>query len=138
MDRIIRAALQTCRAFGLTICLGALAACAQKSELEVVAANGGDDEGIGGTGVHNSEGIGGTGIIGVVSDVENFTVNGQSIEIDERTTVEIDGRLGSQSDLRRGQVVMVEADGPATSFRADHISIRHEIVGPITRVKARH
>ena len=136
MDRIIRAAMQACRVFGLTICLGALAACAQKSEPEVVTANGGDDEGIGGTGIHNSEGIGGTGIIGVVSDVENFTVNGQSIEIDEWTTVEIDGKLGSQSDLRRGQVVMVEAGGPATSLRADYVSIRHEIVGPITRIKS--
>lgn len=134
MQRITRPILQLCFFFGLAICLIAPPARTHKQEAHVAGLNGGDGERIGGMGIDDGEEIGGTDIIGVMSDVESFTVNGQIIEIDERTTVTINGKPGSQNDLRRGQMVLVEANGPAASLKADHISIRYEVVGPITRV----
>ena len=127
---------------GLFVCLAATAACSQRQVTDAAMVNNGngngdgDGEGLGGTGIDDGEGLGGTGIIGVVSDVDAFTVNGQHVEIDERTSVEIDGKIGSQTDLRRGQLVLIEAEGPPLSLRAKHIIIRHEIVGPVTRAAA--
>ncbi len=145
MSYLVQAIRRGRKRLGILIGLVALASCSHEPVQDIALLNGGDgegiggtgiqgDEGIGGTGVHDGEAIGGTFIIGIVSDTDNFTINGRSVEIDDETTVEIDGRLASQSDLRPGQMAMVEAGGGAGSLKAGHIAIRHEVVGPVARV----
>ena len=133
MYRMKRANWQKRLLVGLFVFLVTLAVGSQNKQTDATTVNNGDGEGLGGTGIDGGEGIGGTGIIGVISDVDDFTVNGQRIEIDEKTSVEIDGKIGSQSDLRRGQMVIIEAKGPPSSLRAEIIFVRHEIVGPVTK-----
>lgn len=106
---------------GFAFLLSMLAACSDRPWSERLSLNGGD-----------GEGIGGTGIIGIVADFGSIIVNDLRVGIDETAVVFVDGELGSVSDLRRGQLVFVEAFGSATSLVASRVSIRHEVIGPVT------
>ena len=132
----------------------ALAACAPRgtepSPAAAVAANpavcrvgpdGGPplaDRGIGGTGapvVQTAErGIGGTGIIGVITGFASICVAGKEVALPERVPARIDGQPTSLSDLRAGQIVAVEAIGPADSLQARQIAVRHVVIGPVEAV----
>lgn len=119
---------------GLLVGFFTLAACTDLPRPDFAFLNGGDGEGIGGTGVTDGEGIGGTGIIGIVSDVDGLTINGWKVGLNVETTVTIDGKLASQADLRPGQMVMVEAFGQPGPLTAADISIRYDVVGPVTKI----
>ena len=98
------------------------------------------DRGIGGTGAPQSpiasvqtadRGIGGTGIVGVVTGFGSIFVNGIEVEYDESAAVDIDGTAASVSALRAGQLVAVQADGPATAPHARTIAVRSVATGRI-------
>jgi hypothetical protein len=98
------------------------------------------DRGIGGTGAPRAaaatmqtadRGIGGTGIVGVVTGFGSIFVNGIEVEYDGSATVDIDGTAASVSALRAGQLVAIQADGPATALQARTIAVRSAASGRI-------
>lgn len=98
-----------------------------------------NDRGIGGTGTisHSPDrGIGGTGVIGTIRGFGSIWVNGLEIFYGANAAVTIDGRAGSTSDLRVGQVVRVTATREAGVFQTTRIDIASEVVGPVQRVRS--
>jgi hypothetical protein len=98
------------------------------------------DRGIGGTGAPVAmataiqtveRGIGGTGIVGVVTGFGSVFVNGIEVEYDASVSVDIDGNASSVSALRAGQLVAIQAEGPADSPHARMISVRSAVTGRI-------
>ena len=98
------------------------------------------DRGIGGTGAPAvtpvaiqtaDRGIGGTGIVGVVTGFGSVFVNGMEIQYDAAAPVDIDGSVSSAAELRAGQLVAIQAGGPATAPRARTISVRSAVIGRI-------
>jgi hypothetical protein len=98
------------------------------------------DRGIGGTGAPVAmataiqtvdRGIGGTGIVGVVTGFGSVFVNGIEVEYDASVSVDIDGNASSVSALRAGQLVAIQAEGPAASPHARMISVRSAVTGRI-------
>lgn len=98
------------------------------------------DRGIGGTGAPGStsaalqiadRGIGGTGIVGVVTGFGSIFVNGIEVEYDATAAVDSDGSPSSVSALRAGQLVAIQADGPANAPHAKAIAIRSMAAGRI-------
>ena len=93
------------------------------------------DRGIGGTGapaVQTADrGIGGTGIIGVITGFASVCVAGEEVALPASLPAQIDGQPGSLDDLRAGQVVALQAAGPAGSLLAREIVVRHVVIGPV-------
>jgi hypothetical protein len=119
---------------------------AQPAELDNVGRTGPDgappvaDRGIGGTGspvamapaIRSADrGIGGTGIVGVVTGFGSIFVNGVEVEYDDTASIDIDGTAASASALRAGQMVAIQAEGPAFSPHAKAISVRTAVAGRI-------
>ena len=115
--------------------------------------HGGDDQGIGGTGIlrHNDDrgisgtgtthpekdrGIGGTGIVGVIQRFGSIFINDERISYAPNVPVLIDGMVTSAKALRIGQVARVlarrQANGTLTTRR---IEVASEVVGPIDSVQ---
>jgi len=95
------------------------------------------DRGIGGTGSPQlaDRGIGGTGIIGVVTGFASVCLAGQEVALAPAVPVTIDDTAQSADALRAGQVVAIEAQGPAGSLAARRITVRHEVSGPVEAVQ---
>ncbi len=93
------------------------------------------DRGIGGTGAPNVQtadrGIGGTGIIGVITGFASVCVAGEEVALPPNLPATIDGQPGSVDDLRAGQVIAMQAAGPADSLLAREIVVRHVVIGPV-------
>jgi len=110
---------------------------------------GGDDSGIGGTGAtqdllalragdpdEDESGIGGTGLVGTITGFGSICVNGIEVHYDSDTPVDRDGQPVGAADLALGQVVRVEAHGRGAEVRARRISVRNEVVGPVSAIDA--
>jgi len=106
-----------------------------------------DDGGIGGTGARPSApddegGIGGTGIslgsdtgiIGTITGFASVCVGGAEVRYAADTIVDVDGKRTTPADLAVGQVVEVTASGTGSELLAQHITVRHLVSGPVTRV----
>ncbi len=93
------------------------------------------DRGIGGTGAPAvrtvDRGIGGTGIIGVITGFASVCVAGEEVALPAGLPARIDGLPGSLDDLRAGQVVALQATGPAGGLLAREIVVRHVVIGPV-------
>ena len=93
------------------------------------------DRGIGGTGAPSPQladrGIGGTGIIGVITGFASICVAGEEVALPSSLPAQIDGQPGTLDDLRAGQVVAVQAAGPAESLLAREVVVRHVVIGPV-------
>lgn len=91
------------------------------------------ERGIGGTGISAEEGgdrgIGGTGIVGVLTGFASLCVNGLEVGTDAEAAEE--PAAGLRLPLRAGQVVVVEAGGPAEALQARSLALRLELVGPV-------
>ncbi len=96
------------------------------------------DRGIGGTGAPAVQvadrGIGGTGIIGVITGFASVCVAGEEVALPDTVPARIDGQPASLDDLRAGQVVTLEAAGPADALQAQSITVRHMVIGPVQAV----
>jgi hypothetical protein len=94
------------------------------------------DRGIGGTGAPPASrlverGIGGTGIVGVITGFASICLNGLEVAVDAATQIDIDGTAANVAALRVGQLAAVDATGPTDALHARHVSIRHEVSGPV-------
>ena len=87
--------------------------------------------GIGGTGQVADNGLGGTGIVGVVTGFGSVCVNGLKVEYEADTPVQRDGQPLPHSALAVGQVVALEAAGPAGRLQAQRIVVLDAVVGPL-------
>lgn len=87
------------------------------------------DRGIGGTGISGEEGedrgIGGTGISGTVTGFASICVNGLEVRYDT-----------AGSGLHVGDQVLIDATGHGEQLEARHVSVRHEVSGPVESVGA--
>src|SRR5262249_8334346 len=110
-------------------------------------ANGGgarpDEGGIGGTGMHPAaphDADGGTGIsaprdsgvIGTITGFGSICVGGLEIHYAADTPVQKDGRTASPGELAVGEVVEVVASGNGDERRAEQITVRSILSGPVT------
>jgi hypothetical protein len=101
--------------------------------------SGGSDQGIGGTGISRGDdhGIGGTGIVGVIQRFGSIFVNGERIAYAADVPVRIDGTPVSAKALRIGQVARVVAQRQANGTLLTHaINVTSEVAGPIESVRA--
>ena len=80
-------------------------------------------------------GIGGTGIVGVVTGFASVCVDGLEVRYDGSVAVDINGQPATTDQLRVGQLVAVEASGPAEAPVARAISVRAEVTGPIDAIE---
>lgn len=96
----------------------------------------GKSPGIGGTGqvASTSPGIGGTGIIGTITGFGSIFVNGFEVDYAPDIPITFKDRSLKPDSLRIGQVVAIEATGSGTRLRAQKLSIRHEVAGPIEHI----
>ena len=96
------------------------------------------DRGIGGTGAPAvklvDRGIGGTGIIGVITGFASVCVAGEEVGLPPDASTRIDEGSAQLDDLRAGQVVALEASGPAGALQARTIAVRHAVIGPVDAV----
>ena len=79
---------------------------------------------------------GDTGIIGTITGFASICVGGVEIHYARRHAVEIDGQPATTAPLAVGQVVEVIAGGTGSEVRAQQISVRHVVSGPVTRIDA--
>jgi hypothetical protein len=102
------------------------------------------DRGIGGTGAPvvispldqtSDRGIGGTGIIGVVTGFGSIFVDGMEIRLDDPAAIDIDGNTAPASSLRAGQMVAIQAEGPANAPLATTVSVRSMVTGRIDAIE---
>jgi hypothetical protein len=80
-------------------------------------------------------GIGGTGIVGVVTGFASICVDGLEVQYDSTVPVDIDGHAATPTQLRAGQVVAIQAAGPANAPQAKAISVLTEVAGPIEAIE---
>lgn len=95
---------------------------------ESLALDGGDEDGIGGSGRSSrgdEDGIGGSGLIGTITGFGSICINGRRITYDADVPVTYDGDVASSDDLEVGQVVRIVAD----SEEARSIDILFAVVG---------
>jgi hypothetical protein len=92
-----------------------------------------DDSGMGGTGVMAD---GTLGIVGTITGFGSICVNGERVAYDADMSVEIDGAQVSARGLAVGHVVAVRARALNGVLRAESISVRRAVVGPVTAVDA--
>jgi hypothetical protein len=76
-------------------------------------------------------GIGGTGIIGVITGFASVCVAGEEVALPANLPATTDGHPSSVDDLRAGQVVAMQAAGPAEALLAREIVVRHVVIGPV-------
>ncbi|MCG8018468.1 MAG: DUF5666 domain-containing protein [Candidatus Thiodiazotropha sp. 'RUGA'] len=91
-------------------------------------------DGIGGTGQKLADGIGGTGIIGTITDFGSIWINNLHIHYDENVRVAVNGRPANSDVFRLGQVVAVLSDPVSDGYRARHIDVVLEAVGPVSTI----
>lgn len=97
--------------------------------------SGGDESGIGGTGMlANNSGIGGTGIIGEITGFGSIFVNGVEVELDSQTRLNKDGMKISKHNFARGEIVILRSEKSGTLNIAREIHIRHEVIGQVEKV----
>lgn len=93
------------------------------------------DEGLGGTGRvakgGDEGGIGGTGIVGTITAFGSIWVNDAHVHFDETTPITINQSPATSGELQLGQVVAVNSMARGDAFQANSIDIVHEVVGPI-------
>jgi hypothetical protein len=101
------------------------------------------ERGIGGTGAParrqiSDRGIGGTGIVGVVTGFASICVDGMEVRFDKTVPISVNGVSAAAGQLRVGQLVVIKASGEVTEpdqvARAQMISVRYEVSGPIEAV----
>jgi hypothetical protein len=101
------------------------------------------ERGIGGTGAASrmqvaERGIGGTGIVGVVTGFASICVDGLEVRFDRTVPVFVNGTAATTGQLRIGQLVVIDANGPPTASdpvaQARTISVRTEASGPIEAI----
>ncbi|MCB2106204.1 MAG: hypothetical protein KDE14_00830 [Rhodobacteraceae bacterium] len=93
--------------------------------------------GLGGTGVvaqGEERGLGGTGIVGVVTGFASICVNGYEVEVDETTSVAVEGLPATPDDIKLGQVVEIEAYTANGKLAASTVNVRLAAAGPIESV----
>ncbi|MEW7984623.1 MAG: DUF5666 domain-containing protein [Candidatus Thiodiazotropha endolucinida] len=91
-------------------------------------------DGIGGTGQKLADGIGGTGIIGTITDFGSIWINNLHIYYDENVRIAVNGRPTKSDIFRLGQVVAVMSDPVNDGYRARHIDVVLEAVGPVSDI----
>ncbi|MAF67494.1 MAG: hypothetical protein CMJ84_17785 [Planctomycetes bacterium] len=90
------------------------------------------DSGIGGTGRGDDEsGIGGTGIFGTVTAFGSICVNGLRVQYDEDVEVAVNGARASTADLAVGQVVYAVAHGDDGRLATNRIEVWSAAVGVV-------
>jgi hypothetical protein len=107
-----------------------IAACANNQSMQLAESD--DDEfGIGGTGIMagNQQG---SGIIGMITGYGSIFVNGIEVETENKATISIDGIKVKDHDFEIGEVVEVLSKDTKAHTQAQHINIRHEIIGPVS------
>jgi hypothetical protein len=107
-----------------------IAACANQQSLQLAESD--DDEfGIGGTGIMagNQQG---SGIIGMITGYGSIFVNGIEVETGNKASISIDGIKVKDHDFEIGEVVEVLSQDTKAHTQAQHINIRHEIIGPVS------
>jgi hypothetical protein len=96
---------------------------------------GGDDDGVGGTGAAPSDGVGGTGLFGTITGFGSICVNGQHVDYDAATRIEVDGRPASATELAVGQVARADAKRNRNGrLYARSIAVDHALVGPVDAI----
>jgi hypothetical protein len=107
-----------------------IAACANKQTMQLTE-NEEEDFGIGGTGIiaGNQQG---TGIIGMVTGYGSIFVNGIEVETGNKASISIDGINVKEHNFEIGEVVEVLTLDTKAHTQAQHINIRHEIIGPVS------
>ncbi|WP_299679237.1 DUF5666 domain-containing protein [uncultured Roseobacter sp.] len=77
-------------------------------------------------------GIGGTGIVGILTEFGSLIVSGNRVETDLRT--EFSGPFGplSESDIRVGDSLTIEALGSAGNLRARRVHVTYPLVGTVS------
>ncbi len=95
---------------------------------------GGDDDGIGGSGLESGDddGIGGSGLYGTVTGFGSICLNGRRITYADDVPVNVAGGIGTADDLAVGQVVQVVARNDV----AERIEVKHAVVGRVEAVDA--
>jgi hypothetical protein len=111
-----------------------IAACANNQTMQLTASDP-DEFGIGGTGIMagNQQGA---GIIGMITGYGSIFVNGIEIETESQATISIDGNKVKAHDFEIGEVVEVLTVDTNAHTQAQHINIRHEIIGPVSHYDA--
>ena len=94
------------------------------------------DKGIGGTGAPAlaDRGIGGTGIVAVISGFASLCLAGQEVALPAETPIVLGSDPSSTSQLRAGQVAVVEARDTGGGLSAVRVMIRFEVSGPVEAV----
>lgn len=112
-----------------------IAACANQQP-SALATNEDEDFGIGGTGIiaSNSQG---SGIIGMITGYGSIFINGIEIETDNKAAISIDGIRVQDHDFEIGEVAEVLTVDSNAHSQAQHINMRHEIIGPVSSYDAR-
>jgi len=93
------------------------------------------DQGIGGTGKlfrGDDNGISGTGYVGTITDFGSIIVNGREIEIDDNTSVLIDGVPSSVSDLKKGHVIAARSATINSVETAVTVQVFNTVVGQLS------
>jgi hypothetical protein len=95
-----------------------------------------EGNGIGGTG-RGSEGIGlgGTGFAATITGFGSICLGGARVAYDDDVSVRIDGMAAGAEALAIGQVVVVDAVGAGSQWRAERIDVVHAVVGPIESIE---
>jgi hypothetical protein len=116
------------------------------------------DRGIGGTGIGNeiprsvvrgfadrpmplghmsleqvAEHTGGIGVTGVITGFSSVCIDGREILLDGAVPIDVDGASARGTALRAGQFAIIDAARDDAGIRALHLSVRHEVIGPIER-----
>lgn len=97
-----------------------------------------DDRGIGGTGIlaaSEDRGIGGTGIIGVITGFASICVNGMRVGYAPGLPVAFGDVIARPDTLRAGQVVLIAAGPYGGGLRAERVTVRYEVSGPVEAVE---
>ena len=112
-----------------------LGACGVQAPRHTAQIDPGDESGIGGTGILASEsGLGGTGIVGEITGFGSIFVNGAEVELSAQTSLTVDGEPVARHAFAVGEVVALRAESRAGRLEAAEAHVRHEVIGPVTRV----
>jgi hypothetical protein len=80
--------------------------------------------------------IGDAGIVGVITGFNSVCIDGTEIGLDGAVPMQIDETTASGTELRAGQVAVIEAVAENGTLRSLHLAVRHELTGPIERQAA--
>ncbi len=95
-------------------------------------AAGGDEDGIGGSGLGpgDEDGMGGSGVLGTLTGFGSICINGGRIAYDTDVPVTLLGAVRGVAALAVGQVVAVDVEPEAHGGWARAIVVRYAVVGP--------